>query len=246
MVQTTHFVLAFALVSTSALAQQGGFASFPERQKERQASRWTLGNWMNTKRQIEEQNSWLWAHTNKVPLEFALGYTQSPTRWRTDVDAFVARLGLRASYGKRVNWFKESGDTGRGPNDDLTQFAAQIRVFGGNLQDSYLMGRVGYELSGFDNAGALAGNFGSWYAEPELQIYLAKWLGVRGNVRYRWSGVNMSNKTQTWGGTNYETVAFLESGALRVEAGHRWVNWDIDGASPIKHTELLGALKIFF
>ncbi|MEO5668571.1 MAG: hypothetical protein ABIR96_10970 [Bdellovibrionota bacterium] len=201
---------------------------------------------MKTKRQIEAQNQWLWAHTNKLPLEFALGYTQSPTRWKTDMDLFVARLGLRASYGKRLGFFRDVTSENTGPQDDTSNLAAQLRLFGGNLQDTYLIARIGYDYAGLGTSGALSGGFGSWYVEPELQIYFSQWLGVRGNIHERFSGQNLTRKDQKWGGRNTETVAFIEMGALRIEGGYRWMNWDVDTVTPFKNDELVGSLKIFF
>jgi hypothetical protein len=219
---------------------------FPERQAERRQTRWSLGTWMKQKRQIEDQNRWLWQHTNKIPLEFAMGAAFSPSRWRTDLDIYLARLGLRASYGRRVGFFKDKNDLGAGPNDDTSQLAAQIRLFGGNLQDSYLLARVGYEFAGFENSAALSGGFGSWFVEPELQLYLAQWLGVRGTLRHRWAGSQLTRKTQKWDGRNQEAVAFLEMGALRFEGGYRWMNWRVDDVGTIKNDEIIGAVKLFF
>jgi hypothetical protein len=219
---------------------------FPERQAERRQSRWTLGTWLKQKRQIEQQNQWLWAHTNKIPLEWSLGYTQSPSRYRLDADAFVARLGLRVSYGRRLGLVKDTNDLAEGPNDDTSQVAAQLRLFGGNLQDSYLIARVGFEYAGLKGASGLDGGFGSWFVEPEIQVYLAQWLGLRGNLRQRWAGAHLSRKDQTWDGRNYESVAFIEMGALRVEGGYRWLHWRVDDAGDYKVPELVGAVKIFF
>jgi hypothetical protein len=251
-------VLLFALSAIPALAQNDAATSsdgssgsfvvkiFPERQAERRQSRWTLGTWMKQKRQIEDQNRWLWEHTNKIPMEFALGAAMSPSRWRSDLDIYVARLGLRASYGRRFGLIKDKTTLDAGPNDDTSQVSAQIRLFGGNLQDSYLLSRVGYEFNGFNNAGMLGGGFGSWFVEPELQLYLAQWLGVRGTYRYRWAGSQLTRKTQKWDGPNREAIAFLEMGALRLEGGYRWMNWRIDSVGTLKNDEIIGALKLFF
>jgi len=251
-----YLPLLVALSSFPLLAQDQGSGDsssgsfvvklFPERQAERRQSRWTLGTWMKTKRQIEEQNRWLWAHTNKIPLEFALAYVQSPTRWNTELDLFVARLGLRASYGKRSTLFKDANAEDTGPRDDTAQLAAQIRLFGGNLQDTYLMARIGYEYAGLGGAGALGGGFGSWFVEPELQIYFAQWLGVRAKIHQRFSGQNLTRKDQKWSGRNTESVAFIEMGALRLEGGYRWMNWNVDSASPLHHNEIVTAAKLFF
>jgi hypothetical protein len=139
-------------------------------------------------------------------------------------------------------------DTGLqdGPEDRRSEVAGQLRLFGGNLQDTYLITRVGFEYNDFANTADLNGSFGSWFVEPELQIYFAQWLGVRGNLKYRWAGTHMVRKTQRWDGINYEGVAFLELGALRFEGGYRWLNWDIDNVGPLKSEELIGSVKIFF
>jgi hypothetical protein len=221
---------------------------FPERQAERRQSRWTLDSWMQTKAEIARQDQWLWAHTNKIPLEFSLAYTQSPSRWSVESHVFIARLGLALSHSRSSEWFTDYNISDHGPQDNTSQVAAQIRIFGGNLQDSYLITRVGYEYSDFQNSGSLGGSFGTWYVEPELQIYLAQWIGVRGNLKQRWAGSHVTRKTQKFSGRNYTSAAFLELGALRFEAGYRWLEWSVDNVSPqpLKAEELFGALKLFF
>jgi len=155
-------------------------------------------------------------------------------------------MGLRVSYGKRIGLLSDVDDLDHGPRDDTTQVASALRLFGGNLQDSYLITRVGFEYNGFENPGALGGGFGTWYAEPELQVYLAQWLGLRGNLRHRWAGSHMTRKSQKWGGRNYETMAFLEMGALRLEGGYRWQTWDMKDEGVLKNDEIVGAVRLFF
>lgn len=200
-----------------AQEESGGFVIkiFPERQKERKASRWSLASWMKTKEQIAEQNRWLWAHTNKVPVEWALSYTQSTQQWATRFDIFLARLGLTFHHERFVSWFADETE----PGGHQTELAAQIRLFGGNLQDSYLMARIGYEYSEFALPSSLSGGaYGAWFVEPVLQLYLEQWIGATGSWKYRYTGAHGTRKTEQLSGTRLEMGPFLEMGALRIHA----------------------------
>lgn len=191
---------------------------FPERQKERKASRWSLANWMRTKEKIAEQNRWLWAHTNKVPLEWAISYSQGTQQWATRFDIFFARVGLSFHHERHVGWFSDVTS----PGGHQTELAAQIRLFGGNLQDSFLIARVGYEYSEFSLPSSLSGGaYGAWFVEPVLQIYLEQWIGATGSWKYRYTGAHVTRRTEELSGTRLEFGPFLEMGALRLHALYR-------------------------
>lgn len=219
---------------------------FPQRQQERRQSRWTLDSWMNTKRQVEAQNRWLWAHTNKVPIEFSLGYLQSTNRWKVESDLYLARIGFKLAHGRRVDWLSDSVSPIDGPSDSNSDLALQLRLFGGNLQDTYLILRAGYEHLVIDSGAPAIGNWGMGYIEPELQIYFAHWLGVRGRFRHRLSTSQKTMQDIVLQGHNYEAAAFIEMGALRIEAGNRWLNWEFKGYDPMSSQGLFGALKLHF
>jgi hypothetical protein len=257
-----HFLtLALAIfASAPALAQEGNgsagsggrggpvFNFFPERQSERRQSRWSLDSWLKQKREIEKQNLWLWQHTNKIPFEFAAGFALDSSRYAAEVDAYVARLGLRLRYAKEVSWLEDAAS-------DAVQRkaiggAVQLRLFGGNLQDTNLIVRGGYDSDHvFEPLGSgLTGHYPGAFAGGELQIYFAQWLGVRGEWQQHFKRKNQQDRYQELAWTDWNASAFIEMRALRLEGGWRQEDLRFSGARAATrlHENLFGRVKLFY
>jgi|GEM_PF-1515763 len=243
--------LASVLMTVRASAQTA-IVIFPERQKERKASRWTLADWMSQKRKIDDQNLWLAAHTNKVPVDFTLSVESTNSQSGGDLDLYVAWLGLKAHYEKSTHFFKDS-DTTAHPQNSTGLLGLQFRLAGGNLQNTNLIVRGFYEYNHVYGLGARQGPYTGWGFGPELQIYFVPWLGVRAdwNVRLAQSAVNRGSDVQLQG-NSWSAVAFLEYNSLRVEAGWASREWSFASASnaalagdfPVEG--LVGRLRLFY
>jgi hypothetical protein len=245
MSKVTYVALALGMASAQA---QTVINIFPERQQERRESRWSLGAWMKQRREIDKQNLWLWQHTNKIPLEFAAGYAMNTSRYDAELDAYVARLGLRLTYGKSVDWL---GAPAAGDIENAhVSGAAQLRLFGGNLQDTNLIVRGGYDSQHvFGPAGSgLTGHYPGAWAGAELQIYFAPWLGVRGDWNKRFLRKNQQDRYQELAAKDWNGSAFLELGALRLEGGWRSQELLFSGTREVtKLSEgLFGRIKLFY
>ena len=242
----------FLVASFSARAQSGGggikIYIVQERQQERRAARWTLQDWFDTKKTIARQNAWLAQHTNKLPLDIAYGFDLSKKRQGHELDLYLLRLGLRARYESNVSWFETPLTT------DLTrrtgELSLQMRLFGGNLQDTNLILRGGYEYDHITTIGNLQGPYGGYGLGPELQIYFARWLGVRADWRYRFGNKHIGDQTLELSGNSYQAVGFLEMDALRFEGGYRSRSFEFKRASinlsSEDQSEVFGRLRLFF
>ncbi len=243
-------ILSFSFNAQAQETSSGGFTLkiFPERQKERRESRWSLSSWLKVKEQVREQNQWLWAHTNKLPIEWAFAYAQTPSLWEVEGDVFLARLGLRMTHSRQVSWFTDLGSS-PGPVGHQTELAAQIRLFGGNLQDSFIIARIGYEYSEWSSPSSLSGGaFGSWFVEPILQLYFEQWIGVFASYKYRYTGAHLTRLDQKLSGNLLELAAFLDLGAMRFEGGYRMHDDDYSDGGPgqYKYNEVLGRIKLHY
>jgi hypothetical protein len=247
-------VLGCALVAASVAAHaQSAIVIFPERQKERKASRWTLADWLSQKREIDLQNAWLARHSNKVPVDLTLSAEASPTQAAGDLDLYVAWLGLKLRYEDNVDLFKES-DSAAHPRNSSGQLGLQLRLVGGNPQNTGLVFRGFYE---YDHVhaltGALQGPYTGWGFGPEIQLYLAPWLGVRADIQWRLkkSAVNRASDARL-GGKSWSTAAFVEYYAFRLEGGWSSRTWSftsaanaaLDGDFPVEG--LVGRVRLFF
>jgi hypothetical protein len=195
---------------------------FPERQAERKSSRWTLGDWLVTKRKIDAQNFWLAQHTNKVPLDLTYGLDVSPGRVGHELDFYILWFGLRARFEQGQGLWPRENSSLLGARDKTGEAAVQLRLFGGNIQNTNLILRGAYEYADLRQLGdALNGAYGVYGLGPELQIYFAQWLGVRGDWRKRVGGKRITARGAKISGESYSLLAFLEMGSLRLESG--WV-----------------------
>jgi hypothetical protein len=217
---------------------------YPERQKERRQSRWTLSDWMKTRQTMDAQDRWLWSHTNKVPIDVTLGWDVSAVRQGFEADVYLTRIGLRLRYEEPISYISKT------PTDlDLQGFESdlQFRLFGGNIQDTNLILRASYHYANLTLPSSARGHFTGFGIGPELQIYFAQWLGVRGDYEKL---LNQSTRTggTTYGGSSYSYAAFLEMGSLRGEFGYRskTIEYTKGATGSENEAGLFGRLRLFF
>jgi len=248
--------LAVLICSTAslALADDGGGGGFtikiiPERQEERRAHRWTIGDWFKTKKIMEDQDRWLAGHTNKNPFDLTYGLLVDRKRLEHDLDVFVLAFGLHFHYETTESFFYQF-DPGELRNSS-GDFGLQLRLFGGNPQNTNLVVKFLYEYDHVAGPSSVMGPYEGFGVSPELQIYLSNWLGMRGDWRYRTSKKRISQGDIELKGNSYSVVAFLEQRAVRVEFGWRSRSWNFKGASAATTANMLteglfGRLRVFF
>jgi hypothetical protein len=247
-----RILLAAVLVSVAVpgFSQEGGSSPiliqiFPQRQKERRQSRWTLGEWMKTRGEIDRQNMWLWSHTNKVPIDFTLGWDMSSVRQGFEADIYLLRLGFRLRYEEPVKWFASTASTDLDSQE--IEMDLQWRLMGGNIQDTNLILRMSYGYSDLVLPNDQNGYFTGFGFGPELQIYFAQWLGIRGEYKKL---LKQETRIQdlAFNGRSYSYVGFIESGSLRGEFGYRSKKIEFSkGFTGIETEEgLFGRLRLFF
>jgi hypothetical protein len=218
---------------------------YPQRQAQRRQSRWTLESWLKTKGEMERQNRWLQAHTNKVPMDLTLGWDLSQERQGFEVDYYLMKAGLRFRYEDRIGWM--GGDSTAGIDNQLIEIDGQLRLFGGSIQDTNLIVRGSYEynkLRGPDGATAYYTGFGFG---PELQIYFSQWLGIRGDYK-KLLTQETRFRDRSFNGSAYAFLGFLEMGSLRTEFGYRSKTIEFLKGANGSETEsgYFGRLRLFF
>ena len=235
----------------AVMAQDGGSSSpiviqiYPQRQKERRQSRWTLGEWMKTRGEIDRQNMWLWNHTNKVPIDFTLGWDLSAVRQGFEADIYLMKLGFRLRYEEPIRWIASNASTNLDSQE--VEMDLQARLMGGNIQDTNLIVRMSYGYTNLVLPNDQHGYFTGFGFGPELQIYFSQWLGVRGEYKKL---LKQETRIQdmAFSGRMYSYVGFIELGSLRGEFGFRAKKIEYSkGFSGIESEEgLFGRLRLFF
>ncbi len=218
---------------------------FPERQRERRQSRWTLDSWLRTKEKMAAQDRWLMQHTNKLPMDFTFSWDLSPYRQGFEIDYYLMRAGLRLRYEDASSWLPnaEASDI----NNQMIEVDAQFRLFGGNIQDTNLILRVGYEYNNLKHPTGPRDYYTGFSIGPELQVYLAQWLGLRGEYK-KLLKQETRFQDRAFGGSSYFASAFLEVGSLRGEFGYRSKEIEFtEGLSgEYSETGLFGRLRLFY
>jgi hypothetical protein len=221
-----------------------------------------LADWLEQKKTIAAQNLWLAQHTNKVPVDLTLTSGVAPYgELATQLDFYLMWLGLRASYETPLSALSGFYGTPPTPNfeNHSGDLALQLRLFGGNVQDTNLIVRVSYEYddlrakgSSTPSVGDFAGAYAGLGLGPELQIYFANWLGVRGDYSYDFSRKHVTQKSLSFSGHRYSAVAFLEMGSFRFEGGYESRVWNFENSNTAtdsfstNHSGLVGRLRVFF
>lgn len=236
-------------VSSQASAQV--LVIFPERQKERKSSQWTLAGWLETKKTIAAQDAWLARHTNKVPIDVTYGFDVRSGQMGHELDISILGFGAHVRYLQGMNYLREQATPELSAQNKGGELGFQLRLFGGNPQNTSLTVKGVYEYNQlYSLASGFTGAYGGYAVAPELQIYFAPWLGVRGEWRKRFSQKRITARGAHVTGNGYFLVAFLEMGSVRFEGGVENRGWeftdDAGGALSFTDSVYLGRVRLFF
>lgn len=227
------------------------FVIFPERQQERKSARWSLSNWLETKKTIAAQDAWLARHTNKVPVDITYGFDVRSGQLGHELDVSILGFGVHARYAQGMNYLREQATPELSAQNKGGELGLQLRLFGGNPQNTSLTVKGVYEYNQlYSLASGFTGAYGGYAVAPELQIYFAPWLGVRGEWRKRFSQKRITARGAHVTGNGYFLVGFLEMGSVRLEGGIENRDWmftdDSGGALSFVDSVYLGRLRLFF
>jgi hypothetical protein len=212
---------------------------FPERQAERAKSRWTLSDWLQTKKTMAAQDAWLAAHTNKIPLDLSYGVGIGPSSTlQQSLELNLTWLGLQGRYSSPQSFLEATLGDRKTPWTQNAQLNLQARLLGNNPQNTALIIRGIYESDNIKGDDALAGPYIGYGLASELQVYWAQWLGVRGEYLYRFSRENVGNRSLKLAGDSWMSGAFLELGALRFEFGYQTRRLEWSGTQQDESSDL--------
>ncbi len=177
---------------------------------------------------MAEQNLWLAKHSNKVPVDLTYSIdARKPGRLGHELDLFLVWLGLHVRY--ESPWGQLDRFYDSLPNDVAShsgEAGLAVRLVGGNPQNTSLTVKALFEYDHVYGLNSLVtGPYSGWTLEPELQIYLAPWLGVRGAYRLRLAKTNMADESVKLSGPSWWAGAFMEASSIRLELAYESRNW---------------------
>lgn len=198
---------------------------------EKKQSRWSLTEWMSTKRKIEEMDRWL-ALNSDWPVSIFEGYLEgsftNTFSYRQDnypsqgVNAvggkagfFLAFLGIEAAADESpLKW-------------DQVEGQISLRILGNYEQNNNLTLGYGRRFTRFNvEENALDDKFKNDYASARLNLMLATFLGVRGEYRHYFSSTSLTEDKKV-SGTGIETTAYLDIININLFATYFKENWKL-------------------
>ncbi|MGE4131219.1 MAG: hypothetical protein AB7F86_06245 [Bdellovibrionales bacterium] len=246
----TRIVLLFILVSLTIPAR-AYFQQELMKQKvaKKEASRWTLTDWLSQKRKISLWDQWLAMNrsANFFENNLSAGHGQY-TMTTTDASGNKTKDKLDfQSYGLDIfftifNLYGEYEKT----SDDRESYggAAGLRLLGTSSQSTNLVARYGWRKLNSMRDGEVWEN---QFAEGVLDLYVFKYGGLSGKYRNYFS--NESNLDGKLGGTRAGGGLFFEYGILRVFGDVFQEKLEIDRAgvkTKLDREGYLAGLKLFF
>ncbi|MBT4760366.1 MAG: hypothetical protein HOO06_01600 [Bdellovibrionaceae bacterium] len=235
-------------------AQEGVYKVIIEKEKRKEAKRWTLADWLSTKERNRQMDMWLALHSSDTDYEFYfnLDYaTQSTTEsnsalgivdqavpvYRAGFAAYATIIGLEYKFSKMGDY--------RGSKSYIN-----LRIFGTSNQNTnftLFYGNRNYTETILSSLGDE--QFKNDFLGFSYTLYLLKHFGLQVNVEnYLAKG---SDKSLNFDGSLIETTIFVGYGFMRV--------YGTMSKEPIKYTQLststtlewardglYGGVKLFF
>jgi hypothetical protein len=177
-----------ASVETALAAGPGSAGNyFGERAAKREASRWTLEEWLIQKDRNAMMDLWL-AFNQSSPYELSASISNKSYQNKTDNGAgsitdqayydYTSQLSAYATiFGLS---FEYENNTPERWNETTGIF--NLRVLGSSIQNTNLTLMYGLRTRNFDQYSPSV-RLGQSFAGAELQIYLAKYFGLSGQYR---------------------------------------------------------------
>ena len=208
------FITVLFLFSLPTLSQiEGVYTVIIKKQEAKEKSRWTLADWLTTKKTIALQDQWLALHSSENWFEFILDYGTGTldesidhTAYELDQTNWGAALYLKF-LGLEYNSQSFSRDY------DSSDLRLNLLVLGSSVQSTHIRGFYGERDYSLQNYGTYKQNF--WGLN--LTLYLASFLGVEGKF-IKFQKATADNNQFSSDGERTELTGFIELWMLRLYA----------------------------
>ncbi len=231
-------------LSFSSFAQiEGVYTVIIKKQQEKEKSRWTLADWLITKKTIALQDQWLALHSSTTWVEFILDYAgggveENSDAVTTDLDLnqwgaslYIKFLGIE--YNSRsFNRLYDSSD-----------LRLNLLILGSSVQSTHLRAFYGKRDYLYENFSTYEQDF--WGAH--ISFYLLSFLGLETQFT-KYNKTASENTLFTSDGERREFGAFIDLWMLRLYATKFRERMIFRGGS-FKKTTVEGTLfgaKLFF
>ncbi|MEC7277571.1 MAG: hypothetical protein VXV96_14725 [Bdellovibrionota bacterium] len=205
-------LLSFIILFQNTFAlSEGVYTVIVKKQEEKKKNRWTLADWLVTKKTIALQDQWLALNSSETWFEFVFDYagsTLEETSLGTKQDMDFSRWG-GAAYLKFIGLEYSKLDYER--NYKQSDLRLNLLILGSSIQSTHL--RAFYGQRDFDVQGF--GAFEQPFWGLHMTLYLASFLGVAGQYT---KFMNESSGTISTDGERSELTGFIDLWLLRLYA----------------------------
>ncbi len=191
---------------------EGVYTVIIKKQAEKKSTRWTLSDWLTTKKRMALMDQWLALNTKTTLFEGRFGGSTGSVKETTDVEN--KKTSNRYEAELLVRMFGLAAETGNlGPHQKFSSAELELMILGSSLQSTSLRGFYGLRKLDWENVG----KFDQYYYGGTLTIYLFNFLGVDG--RYQsFSKAKDDDKVDTASGNSLSLGAFLDLSFVRLGA----------------------------
>lgn len=223
------YLLVIFIFANSLHAIEGVYEVIIKKQMQKEAKRWTLADWLLTKKKIAIQDQWLALHSSETLFEFMADTTLSSEidhyvsstgqTTKKDLTRYSGALYLR-SLGVEYQKLEVGDDT------KSTDIALNLIIWGSSLQSTHIRGFYGKRDYEWGNYSKYDQNFYGFAGS----IYLAGFLGVDASWR-KYADTVGENNVYNMRGRRVEYAGFLDMFFLRLRAALYKEKLFFDGVS---------------
>lgn len=245
-----YLLLVFSLLfCTLAAAQDDIYVVVIKKAVEKKQSRWSLGEWMTTKRKIEEMDRWL-ALNSDWPASIFEGYIdgsfapqmklmfnelddQKTNVFGARAGLFLAFIGVEGTYDQSDLEFKH------------LEGQISLRIFGNYEQNNNFTLGFGRRHSDYQvEEGGFNDKYRNDFASARLNLMLATFFGIKGEYKKFFSSTSLRQSEKT-SGEAIEATAYFDILFLNIYASYFKENWKVGSERPVREGMRYG-LRLYF
>ncbi|HAZ12224.1 MAG: hypothetical protein A2X86_03215 [Bdellovibrionales bacterium GWA2_49_15] len=213
-VQWALVALMFLSFVSHANDMEGVYTVIIKKQQEKKSTRWTLSDWLATKKKIALMDQWLALNSKSTLFEARLGGSVGDVEETSDGNPVSKKQVSRYEAEFLIKMLGIGGEIGRlGPHQKFTAGELQLMILGSSLQSTHLRGFYGMRKLEWDGLT----NFSGPYYGGHLTLYIFNFFGIDGRYQY-FSKTKGTDKTYATYGEALTFGAFLDLSFVRLGA----------------------------
>ena len=240
----TLSLLLFLFSFSSFALSEGVYTVIIKKQEEKKKNRWTLADWLVTKKTMALQDQWLALNSSSTWFEFIFDYASGTLDHKVEEstrEVDFSRYG-GAIYVKFLGFEYNSYDYSK--FYDQSDYRVNLIILGSSVQSTHLRAFFGKRDYSYENYSSYDQKF--WGGH--LSLYLASFLGVEGQFA-KFSETSSDNNLFKSDGERRELSAFIDLWMFRVFATQYRERMFFRSTNSLRKTTLEGTLlgaKLFF